>query len=377
MPGEVLLMQGKAVQNKQGQTDFQFKTETRKITFPLKEFSYRTVFQVLMDELVLSSLDKVDVVGHRLIHGGEKGTGCREITEELISFMESSVSLAPLHYPANLEGIRSIRQLMPGVMQAGVFDTAFHHTLPPKAYLYGISPEWYHKHKIRRYGFHGTSHNYASHKACQLAGLPFEKSRIISCHLGNGASVTAVKEGKSIDTSMGFTPLEGLIMGSRCGDIDAGVLIHLMENHQLTAEEIQRLLNKEGGLLGLSGISADYRAVEEAAENGNGQAQTALDVYHYRVKKYIGAYAAALEGVDALVFTGGVGENSSRAREKICRGLQFLGIDLDKKENESPGPGDALISKKKSPVAVAVVAANEELEIAREVASMVDSKRGI
>lgn len=383
MPGEELLMQGKAVQNKHGKTDFHFKTEARKIVFPINEFSYSNIFKILFEELVrpdsgcLSSMNEVDVVGHRLIHGGEKGTGCREITDELISFMESSVSLAPLHYPANLEGIRTIRQLLPWVLQAGVFDTAFHHTLPPKAFLYGISPEWYHKHMIRRYGFHGTSHKYASQKVCRLAGLPFEKSRVISCHLGNGASVAAIKNGKSIDTSMGFTPVEGLLMGSRCGDIDAGILFHLMEKHQLTSEKIQHLLNKEGGLLGLSGISADYRAVEGAAENGNVQAQTALDVYHYRVKKYIGAYVVALEGVDALVFTGGVGENSSRAREAICRGLQFLGIDLDTEENKNAGSNDALISKKKSPVAVAVVVANEELEIAREVAFMVDSKKEI
>lgn len=380
MPGEKLLMKCKAVTNEQGKTEFHFQTAARKIKLHFDDFSCSKIFSRLIDELTrpesvcLSSITEVDAVGHRLIHGGEKGTSCQEITGDLVTYMENSVSLAPLHYPANLEGIKSVQQLMPGVFQAGVFDTAFHHTLPPRAYLYGISPEWYHRHRIRRYGFHGTSHKYASRSACRLVQIPVEKSRVISCHLGNGASVAAVKNGKSIDTSMGFTPVEGLIMGSRSGDIDAGILIYLMEKHNYSAADIQHLLNKQGGLLGLSDISPDYRAVEQAAENGNKQAQTALDVYHYRVKKYIGAYAAALEGVDVLVFTGGVGENSSKARAEICRGLQFLGIDMDIKKNNVPGVNDSVISKEKSPVKVLVVAANEELEIAREVASLHDSK---
>lgn len=381
MPREKLLMKGKVVKNEHGKTDFHFKTKARKVTFPLEEFSYSDIFHTLFNELVrpesecLSSIEEVDVVGHRLIHGGEKGAGCEIVTKELIAYMESSMSLAPLHYPANLEGIRTIQQLMPEVLQAGVFDTAFHHTMPPKAFLYGISPDWYHTHRIRRYGFHGTSHKYASYKACQLTGIPLENSRIISCHLGSGASVAAVKNGNSVDTSMGFTPVEGLLMGSRCGDIDAGVLVHLQEEHQFSVSRIQSLINKEGGLLGLSGISADYRAVEKAAHKGSIPAQTALDVYHYRVKKYVGAYAAALGGIDLLVFTGGVGENSSRAREEICHGLQFLGIDLDMEKNKRPDATDAVISMKKSLVAVAVVAANEELEIAREIASRIGSKR--
>lgn len=372
-------MKVKAMRNEQRGADFHFITDARKSIVKLKEFSYSVIFRAIFDEMVrpesrcLSSIKEVDVVGHRLIHGGEKSGECELISEELISWMEGSVSLAPLHYPANLEGIRTIQKYLPGILQAGVFDTSFHSSLPPRAFLYGISPIWYKNHRIRRYGFHGISHKYASQKACELAGLPVENSRIISCHLGNGASVAAVKNGKSIDTSMGLTPVEGLVMGSRCGDIDAGILIYLMENYQFSANRIQNLINKEGGLLGLSGVSSDYRAVEEAAEKGNASAQTALDVYHYRVRKYIGAYAAALEGIDALVFTGGVGENSSRARTEICNGLQFLGVFPDSVKNENPGAKDVVISRLDSPVTVVVVSANEELEIAREVAALVDS----
>ncbi len=382
MPCEKLLMKSKAVKNELGKADFNFITRERDISFPVKEFSFRIIFEKLLEELIrpesqcLSSNDEIDIIGHRLIHGGEQGTDCVIITEELIAYMESCISLAPLHYPANLEGIRTIRQMMPRKIQAGVFDTAFHSTLPPKAFLYGISPEWYRKHHIRRYGFHGTSHKYASARACQLAGIDFGNCKIVSCHLGNGASAAAVKNGKSIDTSMGFTPVEGLVMGSRCGDIDAEVLLHIMENHHYSTSRIRQLINREAGLLGLSGVSSDYREVEKAAEKGNASARLALDVYHYRVKKYIGAYAATLEGIDILVFTGGVGENSSNARTEICKGLQFLGIDLDIEKNEKPDDDEAMISSQDSKVAVAVIAANEELEIARKVAELAASHIG-
>ncbi len=378
MPGEKLLMKGKAMINEHGDTDFYFNTDGWNSTVLIKQFSYPVIFQTIFDKMVLpeskclSSLNELDVVGHRLIHGGEKSGGCELISEKLISWMKGSLWLAPLHYPANLEGIRAVQKYLPDILQAGVFDTSFHSSMPPRAFLYGISPAWNKKHRIRRYGFHGISHKYASHKACNLTGLSIEKSRIISCHLGNGASMAAVKNGKSIDTSMGLTPVEGLVMGSRCGDIDAGILTYLMKNYKFSAARIQNLINNEGGLLGLSGVSSDYRAVEEAADKGNMWAHTALDVYHYRVRKYIGAYAAALEGIDALVFTGGIGENSSRARAEICKGLQFLGINPDAGKNENPGAQDAVISQLNSPVAVAVVAANEELEIAREVAAFVN-----
>jgi acetate kinase len=280
-----------------------------------------------------------------------------------------------LHYPSNIEGIEVITHNLPEVFQAGVFDTAFHTTLPEKAFLYGLPIEWYEKHRIRRYGFHGTSHKYASRKACEIAGLDYSKSKVVSCHLGNGASVAAVKNGKSVDTSMGLTPVEGLLMGTRCGDIDAGLLLNLQQNFELSSDDLQQILNKESGLLGLSGISSDYRAVEEEAQNGNKKAQTALDVYHYRIKKYIGAYAAALGGLDLLVFTGGVGQNSVNARKEICSELEFLGIQLSEKQNTGLNGTEAIIQRENANVKIVIIPANEELMIAREVAYLAKRKQ--
>ncbi len=374
MPVEDLLIQGKVEKNGAGDSLFWFKTKKSESEAVWKGFSFSDSFQKILDELVrpkndcLTSLDEVDIVGHRLIHGGEEGTGCAEINSERIAYMESCIALAPLHYPANLKGIRIVSALLPGKLQAGVFDTAFHSTLPPRAFLYGISLDWYKEHRIRRYGFHGTSHKYASQSAIQLTGLPAESCRLISCHLGNGVSLTAIKNGSSIDTSMGFTPVEGLLMGTRCGDIDAGVLLHLQEKFHLSAGDIQQVINKEGGLLGLSGCSSDYRAVENAALNGNESAQTALEVYHYRVKKYIGAYVAALGGLDLLVFTGGIGENSIRARQAVCSDLEFMGISLSVQLNRDMNSRQAVISTPDSRVKVVIIPANEELMIAREVA---------
>jgi acetate kinase len=379
MPEEDLLMQGKAEKTKSGGTAFFFRTKTLRSSGEWATFSFTEIFQKILEALVhphngcLSSLDEIDVAGHRLIHGGEQGSGCVEITADLIAFMESSVSLAPLHYPANLEGIRTMSSLVPGVLQAGVFDTAFHHTLPAKAFLYGISLEWYRNYHIRRYGFHGTSHKYASLRTMQMTGLSRENSRIITCHLGNGASVAAVKNGRSVDTSMGFTPVEGLLMGTRSGDIDAGVLMYLQHHLHLSVDDIQEAINLQGGLLGLSGFSSDYRAVEEAALKGNETARTAIDVYHYRVKKYVGAYAAAMGGLDALVFTGGIGENSDRAREEICSEMEFLGICLSKELNVGLNGREAVISDPGSVVKVLIIPANEELMIAREVAEWAKS----
>ncbi len=380
MPEERLIAGGKAEKTGQGGTLFRMRIQNREIEKAAPGFSFRDSLTEILDQLVapgnncLASLSDVDVVGHRLIHGGEEGAACVEITDKLVQYMESCIPLAPLHYPANLEGIRTIGRLMPRVLQAGVFDTAFHHTLPPKAFLYGISLDWYQKYRIRRYGFHGTSHKYASQRACQLAGLPFGNSRVVSCHLGNGASVAAVKNGKSVDTSMGMTPAEGLLMGTRCGDIDAGVLVYLQENFQLSAGDIQQVINRDGGLLGLSGVSSDYREVENAALGGNKTAQTALDVYLYRVKKYIGAYAAALGGLEALVFTGGIGENSSRARAAVCSGLEFLGIRLSPDQNRERNGQEAVVSEPGSRVKVVIVPANEELMIAREAAELAGNR---
>jgi acetate kinase len=381
MPGEKMLLQGKAEKNEEGGTDFQLKTNKRNLKNSRSGFSFSENFEIILKELVhpenecLSSYGELDAIGHRLIHGGEKGKECVEITDEMFSYMESQIMLAPLHYPANLEGIRRMRELLPSILQGGVFDTAFHHTLPPKAFLYGIPLEWCGKHSIRRYGFHGISHKYASQRVYTLTGLSPKKCKVITCHLGNGSSLAAIKDGISVDTSMGMTPVEGLLMGTRCGDIDAGVLIYLQEKFHLSATDIQQLLNKEGGLLGLSGISSDYRAVEEAAAKGDKVAQTAMDVYHYRIKKYIGAYAAALEGIDALVFTGGIGENSVSARKEICNGLDFLGIHLSQEFNRNENGKEAVISEKSSKTRVVIVPANEELMIAREVAALISGLR--
>jgi acetate kinase len=381
MPEEILHIQGVAEKNSEGDTTFTFCTQNGKTEREWSGFSYKKILDAILKELVnpsnecISSLDDIDVVGHRMIHGGEKGTGCVEITDSLVGEMQESVSLAPLHYPANLEGINATRQLMPDVLQAGVFDTAFHHTLPEKAYLYGIPLSWYQKHKIRRYGFHGTSHKYASQRASEITGLDYQSSKIISCHLGNGASVAAIKNGKSVDTSMGFTPVEGLLMGSRCGDIDAGVLIYLQQNFNLSYNAIQQMINKESGLLGISGVSADYRAVEKASQEGNKAARTALAVYHYRIKKYIGAYAAAMGGLDLLVFTGGVGQNSINARIEICSDLEFLGIQLYKKQNASQNGAEAIIQQEKVKVKIVIIPANEELMIAREVTELAKWKQ--
>jgi acetate kinase len=382
MPGEQLLILGKAEKNEVGNTDFSFRTQVKNSKTEWPGFSFQENFKKILEEIVhpenkcLDSLNEIHAVGHRLIHGGEKGaTGSAvEINPELISYMESCISLAPLHYPANLEGIRTVGKLLPGVLQAGVFDTAFHQTLPPQAFLYGIPLHWYKKHHIRRLGFHGTSHKYVSLRTYRITGLNPEKSKIISCHLGNGASVAAIKNGKSVDTSMGMTPVEGLLMGTRSGDIDGGLLGYLQENYNLSSGKIQQILNNEGGLLGLSGVSSDYRAVEEAASNGNKNAQTALDVYHYRVKKYIGAYAAAMGGIDALVFTGGIGENSFFARKQICSDLGFLGIRLSESLNKEKNGKEAVINEENGKVKVVIVPANEELMIAREVADWIKSK---
>lgn len=376
MPEEQLVAKGKTEKRSDNETGFLFESEIGKKEKYWNSFSYQKSLDEIISELTnpenncLKSLEDIDAVGHRLIHGGEEQTGCTEITGPLVEKMKASVSLAPLHYPPNIEGIEVITRNLPKVFQAGVFDTAFHTTLPDKAFLYGLPIEWYEKQRIRKYGFHGTSHKYASQKACEIAGLNYSENKVVSCHLGNGASVAAVKNGKSVDTSMGLTPVEGLLMGTRCGDIDAGLLLNLQQNFDLSADELQQMLNKESGLLGLSGVSSDYRAVEEAAEKGNKKAQTALDVYHYRIKKYIGAYVAAMGGLDMLVFTGGIGENSAGARDAVCSDMKFLGIQLSAEKNNDCDGSEMLIHEKNAKVKVAIIPANEELVIAREVAEL-------
>ncbi len=311
----------------------------------------------------LKDLNEIAGVGHRVVHGGEKYSESVLIDGEVISAIEENIELAPLHNPANLTGIREAMEALPERPQVAVFDTAFHQTLTPAAYLYGLPRELYEKHKIRRYGFHGTSHRFVAQEAVKFMKRAIENTNVLSCHLGNGASITAIRNGISIDTSMGFTPLEGLMMGTRSGDIDPAIIFYLMERGY-TAQQLNQMLNKESGLLGLSGISNDLRDLEDAAEQGNRNAMDALEVYAYRIRKYIGSYVANMVKVDILVFTGGIGQYGTRMRERICNRLENIGIVVDYRKNLENGPRKGLISRDYSPVSVVVVPTNEELQIA-------------
>ena len=322
----------------------------------------------------LKSLNEIEAVGHRVVHGAEEFSGSVEITDAVIDALEKSSDLAPLHNPPNLKGIFAMKQLLPDVPQAGVFDTAFHQTIPEHAYLYGIPYSLYEKYKIRRYGFHGTSHKYVSARACEILGMDLKNSKIVTCHLGNGASICAVKDGLSVDTSMGMTPLEGLIMGTRCGDLDIGALFHIMNKEKINVKVANTLVNKFSGVLGISGVSSDMRDLELAAEEGNKRAEIALTMYAYRAKKYIGAYAAAMGGVDVIVFTGGIGENDFITRANVIEGLEFLGIDFDFEKNHNLKNEEILLTKSGSKVKVLVVPTNEELMIAKDTYQIVSEK---
>ena len=312
---------------------------------------------------VISSMSEISAVGHRVVHGGELFSGSVLITDEVKKALEQCTPLAPLHNPANLIGIAACEKTMPGVPQVAVFDTAFHQTMPKHAYMYALPYELYQKYKIRRYGFHGTSHRYVSEKAAGMLGKPAEELKIITCHLGNGSSVTAVDGGKSVDTSMGFTPLEGVVMGTRCGSLDPAILTFLMHQEGLDADGIDKLMNKESGLQGISGVSSDFRDLEDAIEKGNERAQLAVDMFYYSVKKYIGAYAAAMGGVDAVVFTAGIGENNAEGRLEIVKGLEFMGIRIDEEKNKVRG--EALdISAPGATVHTLVIPTDEEMMIA-------------
>ena len=333
----------------------------------------KLVIEKLTDASVgaLKSLDEIDAVGHRIVHGGEKFAGSVLLTQEVMKAIEECNDLAPLHNPANLIGIHSCREIMPEVPMVGVFDTAFHQTMPKKAYLYGLPYEYYEKYKVRRYGFHGTSHDFVSERAAQILGKKREDLKIIVCHLGNGASVSAVMNGKSVDTSMGLTPLEGLIMGTRSGDMDPAIISFLMEKEGISAQEMIAICNKKSGVLGLSdGLSSDFRDLAEAAEKGNQQAQTALETYAYRVGKYIGAYAAAMNGVDVIAFTAAAGENNAKVRELIGQYIGFLGTNIDPEKNKLRGE-EVILSDEGSRVVTMVVPTNEELAIARETCRLV------
>ncbi|MGK9476660.1 acetate/propionate family kinase [Melioribacter sp. OK-6-Me] len=319
---------------------------------------------------VIKDKKEIDAVGHRVVHGGETFSGSVLITDQVMNAIKENIELAPLHNPPNIKGINATKEQLPDIPQVAVFDTAFHVQMPPKAFLYGIPYELYRKYKIRRYGFHGTSHRYVSERAAAILNRPIEELKIITAHLGNGCSMAAVNYGKSIDTTMGFTPLEGLLMGTRSGDMDPSVILYIMGKEGLSISEANTLLNKHSGLIGLSGESSDMREIENAVLEGNKKAKNAFDVFTYRIKKYIGAYAAAMGGLDAVVFTGGIGENSAMVRRDVCADLEFLGIKLDDNLNQNP-VGEAIISSGDSGVKILRIPTNEELVIALDTEKIV------
>lgn len=320
---------------------------------------------------VISDKSEISAVGHRVVHGAEYFTESVAINDVTIKQIESCIDLAPLHNPHNLKGILVCKELLPGIPQVAVFDTAFHHTMEDYVYTYALAYRFYEKYRFRRYGFHGTSHYYVAHKAAEIAGKDIHELKIITCHLGNGASIAAVKYGKSIDTSMGFTPLEGLIMGTRCGDIDPAVVLFIMEKEKLNPHECDNLMNHECGLIGITGISSDMRDIINAYNDGNERARLALQMYSYRIRKYIGMYSASMNGVDIIVFTGGIGENAVLIRSMCCIGMEYLGIDLDEKKNEKIIGIEGELTTENSKVKVLCVPTNEELVIARDTARIV------
>ncbi len=352
------------------------KPEKKSLSLDKHTTALKAVMELLVsaDNDYLQSLDEIEAVGHRVVHGGEVFKDSVLIDEDVEEAIQEAFDIAPLHNPPNLQGIRAAKQHLPDVPHVAVFDTAFHQTIPTEAFLYGIPNRLYRRYKIRRYGFHGTSHYYVSRIYFKMTGKPKKGSKIITCHLGNGASVTAIKNGNSIDTSMGFTPLEGLVMGTRSGDIDPSILFYLIEKEELSLANVHALLNKHSGLLGISGYAADMRDLIEEAEDGDTRSKEAIDVFCYKAKKYIGAYIAALDGVDAIIFTGGIGENSSLIRSKILSNLNTLGISIDEKLNEAI-PENKLISTKNSEVDIFVIPTNEELVIAIDAAKIATTSK--
>ncbi len=339
---------------------------------PEHQTAIELILSILTSEQygAISSLQDIGAVGHRVVHGGEKFNASVLINDEVIDAIKQCSDMAPLHNPANLLGIETISAILPNIPQVAVFDTAFHQTMPASAYMYGIPYEAYEKYGVRRYGFHGTSHRYVSARVCEFLGIQAEGTKIITCHVGNGGSITAIKDGKSIDTSMGFTPLEGLLMGTRCGDIDAGAVTYLMEKEGLDAKGISNYLNKKGGVAGVSGLSSDMRDIEAADKAGEPKAVLAMSMYAYRIKKYIGAYTAALGGVDVIVFTGGVGENQIGLRAQICNELAYMGVELDEVANDTKGE-EIVITKPTSKVKVVVVPTDEEFMIASDTLELI------
>lgn len=333
----------------------------------------KAVLDILTDPELgcLKSYSEIDAVGHRVVHGAEKFAKSVLLTDEVIQQVKDCYDLAPLHNPANVTGIEAVEEILPGIKQVGVFDTAFHQTMPAKSFMYALPYRFYKEDGVRRYGFHGTSHRYVSQRVCEILGVDINEKKIITCHIGNGGSITAVFHGKSIDTSMGLTPTEGLMMGTRVGDVDPGVLTFIMKKHNLSADELQKIINKESGVLGISELSSDMREIEAAVKGGNERACLALDMYEQRIIKYIGAYAAEMGGVDIIVFTGGVGENQTGLRANVCAPLKFMGVEIDTELNAVTRGKETVISTPSSKVSVVVVPTDEELMIARDTAALV------
>ena len=349
--------------------------EKRKIMHDIPEHTegVKFILSLLTDPEIgaIKSLKEIDAVGHRMVHGGEKFAKSVLITDEVIETFEACSDLAPLHNPANLKGIRAVSELMPGLPQVGVFDTAFHQTMPDYAYLYALPYEVYEKYGVRRYGFHGTSHRYVSKRVCDFLGVDYTKQRIITCHIGNGGSLAAVKYGQCVDTTMGLTPLEGIMMGTRSGDVDGGAITYLEKKLNLTPDEMSNYLNKKSGVLGIFGVSSDMRELEAACEAGEKRAQLALQMYNYKIKKYIGAFAAAMGGVDIIVFTAGVGENQPSMRAGVVEGLEFLGVKIDPEINNTLRGEEKIISTPDSQVKVVVIPTDEELMIASDTMALI------
>ena len=336
----------------------------------------KAVLDILTDPELgcIKSYNEIDAVGHRVVHGAEKFSKSVLITDEVLQQVKDCYDLAPLHNPANVTGIEAVEEILPGIKQVGVFDTAFHQTMPAKSYMYALPYRFYKEDGVRRYGFHGTSHRYVSGRVCEILGVDINKMRIITCHVGNGGSITAVYHGKSIDTSMGLTPTEGLMMGTRVGDVDPGALTYLMKKHNLSVDDLQKIINKESGVLGVSEISSDMREIEAADKAGDEKAQLALEMYEQRITKYIGAYAAEMGGVDIIVFTGGVGENQTGLRANVCAPLAFMGVELDEDNTAETRGTETVISTGDSKVKVVVVPTDEELMIARDTEAIVNGK---
>ncbi|MGC9150764.1 MAG: acetate kinase [Microbacter sp.] len=353
------------------------RADGNRVTLEGEILTHQSAIEYILGVLIskkhgaIGSLEEINAVGHRLVHGGERFNSSVLIDQEVISKIEECIEIAPLHNPPNLAGINAIKELLPNVPQVGVFDTAFHQTMEPHAYLYAIPYSLYTKYGIRRYGFHGTSHRYVSRRACEFLGIDYDHAKLITCHIGNGASITAIKNGKSVDTSMGFTPVEGLMMGTRSGDVDAGVVTFLMDKEVLGTDSASTLFNKHSGVLGISGVSSDMRDLEKAIAEGNQLAKLALEMYQYRIKKYIGSYLAVLGGADAVIFTGGVGENQSGTRAAACEGMEWMGIEIDQEKNSQVRGREAVISTNDSKIKVAVIPTDEELMIASDTLEIV------